>query len=81
MTAQGSEPVVLPSGLRERVMSASHQVRLPGKAVPEIVEDSPPEAFAHAADAFGQMLGSPLDQMTGTRLCSEIWTFRVSSAI
>ena len=56
MTAQGSEPIVLPSGLRERVMSASHQVRLPGKAVPEIVEDSPPEAFAHAADAFGQML-------------------------
>jgi uncharacterized protein (TIGR03083 family) len=58
MTAQGSEPVVLPSGLRDRVMSASHQVRPPGKAVPEIVEDSPPEAFAHAADAFGQMLGA-----------------------
>ena len=58
MTAQGSEPVVLPAGLRERVMSASHQVRPPGQTVPEIVEDSPPEAFAHAADAFGQMLGA-----------------------
>ena len=58
MTPLGSEPVVLPTGLRERVMSASHQVRPPGQAVPEIVEDSPPEAFAHAADAFGQMLGA-----------------------
>jgi uncharacterized protein (TIGR03083 family) len=56
MTAEGLEPVVLPAGLRERVMSASHQVRSPGQAVPEVAEDSPTEAFAHAADAFGQML-------------------------
>jgi uncharacterized protein (TIGR03083 family) len=56
MTAEGSEPVVLPSGLRERVMSASHQVRSPGQAVPEVPEDSPTEAFAHAVDAFAQML-------------------------
>jgi uncharacterized protein (TIGR03083 family) len=56
MTAEGSEPVVLPAGLRERVMSASHQVRSPGQAVPEVAGDSPTEAFAHAADAFGQML-------------------------
>jgi uncharacterized protein (TIGR03083 family) len=57
MTAEGSEPVVLPAGLRERVMSASHQVRSPGQAVPEVAEDSPTEAFAHAVDAFAQMLG------------------------
>ncbi|MGN6796099.1 MAG: maleylpyruvate isomerase family mycothiol-dependent enzyme [Streptosporangiaceae bacterium] len=58
MTTEGSEPVVLPSGLRERVMSASHQVRPAGQAVPEVAEDSPTQAFAHAVDAFGQMLGS-----------------------
>jgi len=57
MTVEGSEQVVLPPGLRERVISASHQVRSPGQAVPEIMEDSPAEAFGHAAEAFSQMLG------------------------
>jgi len=42
----------LPAGLRERVMAATHQVRLAGHCVPEVIEDSPVEAFAHAADAF-----------------------------
>ncbi|HEX5190352.1 MAG TPA: maleylpyruvate isomerase family mycothiol-dependent enzyme [Streptosporangiaceae bacterium] len=58
MTAEGRETVVLPAGLRERVMAASHQVRQPGLAVPDVGEDSPVEAFANAADAFWQMLGS-----------------------
>ena len=58
MTAESPEQVVLPAGLRERVMTASHQTRPPGRTVPEVVEDSPIEAFAHAAEAFSEMLGS-----------------------
>ncbi len=58
MTAESPEPVVLPAGLRERVMAASRQVRQPGLAVPDVGEDSPVEAFASAADAFWQLLGS-----------------------
>jgi uncharacterized protein (TIGR03083 family) len=58
MTADGSAPVVLPAGLRERVMSASHQVRSPGQAVPEVAADSATEAFAHAADAFWRTIAS-----------------------
>ncbi len=58
MTAESPEEVVLPAGLRERVMTASHQTRPPGRTVPEVVEDSPIEAFAHAAEAFAEMLGS-----------------------
>ena len=37
----------LPAGLRERVMTASHQTRPAGRAVPAVSEDSPAEAFAH----------------------------------
>ena len=58
MTAESPETVVLPAGLRERVMAASHHVRQPGLAVPDVGEDSPAEAFANAADAFWQMLAS-----------------------
>ena len=58
MTARSSEPAMLPIGLRERVMAASHQVRPPGEVVPEVVEDSPTQAFARAAEAFAQLLGS-----------------------
>ncbi len=58
MTAESPEQVVLPAGLRERVMTASHQTRPPGRAVPAVIEDSPVEAFAHAAEAFSQTLGS-----------------------
>jgi uncharacterized protein (TIGR03083 family) len=46
----------LPVGLRERVMTATHQVRPPGHCLPEVAEDSPVEAFSHAAEAFYQTL-------------------------
>ncbi len=46
----------LPAGLRERVMAATHRVRPPGRGLPEVAEDSPAEAFSHAADAFYQTL-------------------------
>ena len=58
MTAESPEPALLPAGLRERVMAASHQVRRPGLAVPDVGADSPIEAFANAAHAFWQLLGS-----------------------
>jgi len=58
MTAEGAGPVVLPAGLRERVMSASHQVRSPGQATPLVTADSPTEAFANAADALWRTLGA-----------------------
>jgi uncharacterized protein (TIGR03083 family) len=48
----------LPVGLRERVMTATHQVRQAGQCMPEVTEDSPVEAFSHAADAFYQTLWS-----------------------
>lgn len=46
----------LPAGLRARVLDASWQVRPAGKAVPEIQEISPVEAFSRAADALYQTL-------------------------
>jgi uncharacterized protein (TIGR03083 family) len=58
MTADHPGQVMLPSGLRERVLAASHYSRPPGRSFPEITEDSPAEAFAHAADAFERTLGS-----------------------
>ena len=56
MTAEGAEPVVLPAGLRERVLQASRQARAAGRAVPEVTEISPAEAFSRAADAFYGLL-------------------------
>src|SRR5262245_12274171 len=58
MTAECAEPAMLPPGLRDRVMSASHQVRSPGTATPPVTGDSPTEAFAHAADALWRTLGA-----------------------
>ena len=48
----------LPTGLRERVMAASREVREAGRCLPEVAEDSPIEAFSHAADDFYQTLHS-----------------------
>ena len=56
MTAEGREPVVLPAGLRERVLAASRQARAAGRSVPEVAEISPAEAFSRAADAFYGLL-------------------------
>jgi uncharacterized protein (TIGR03083 family) len=48
--------VVLPAGLRERVLEASRQARAAGRSVPEVTEISPEEAFSRAADAFYGLL-------------------------
>ena len=52
MTAQRRDPLPLPAGLRERVLSASLGERPAGRAVPEVPEISPVEALSRAADAF-----------------------------
>src|SRR5262249_2206239 len=57
MTADRQDHAV-PTGLRERVMTASRQARPAGLAVPEIAPDSPAEAFRSAADAFYHMLAT-----------------------
>ena len=56
MTAGGRKPVVLPAGLRERVLEASWQARAAGRSIPEVTEISPAEAFSRAADAFYGLL-------------------------
>ena len=57
MTAEGRAPVVLlPAGLRERVLAASRQARAAGHPTPPAAEISPDEAFSRAADAFHGML-------------------------
>jgi len=55
MTADRQDHAV-PTGLRERIMTASRQARPAGLAVPQITPDSPMEAFSNAADAFYQLL-------------------------
>ena len=56
MTAGRREPVVLPAGLRERVLAASRQARVAGHPAPGVAEISPAEAFSRAADAFYGLL-------------------------
>ena len=56
MTAEGREPVVLPAGLRDRVLEASRQARAVGHCIPEAGAISPAEAFSRAADAFYGLL-------------------------
>jgi uncharacterized protein (TIGR03083 family) len=58
MTAECPEQIVLPAGLRDRVLTTSRRVRPPGLSFPEVDEDSPAEAFAHAADPFERTLGA-----------------------
>ncbi len=55
MTAE-REPVVLPEGLRDRVLAASWRARSAGRPVPDVPEISPLEAFSRAADALYGML-------------------------
>jgi uncharacterized protein (TIGR03083 family) len=47
---------VLPDGLRERVLAATRQAREPGQAMPDVGQDTPIQAFSHAADALYQTL-------------------------
>jgi uncharacterized protein (TIGR03083 family) len=56
MTAAEREPVVLPEGLRARVLEASWRVRAAGRTVPDVPEISPVEAYSRAADALYGML-------------------------
>jgi hypothetical protein len=56
MTADKRPDAVLPPGLRERVMAASHHARRAGVTVPEISPDSPTGAFGRAADSLFQTL-------------------------
>jgi uncharacterized protein (TIGR03083 family) len=45
-------PGPLPAGLRDRVLAAALEARASGRALPEVPEISPVEAFSRAADAF-----------------------------
>jgi uncharacterized protein (TIGR03083 family) len=56
MTASEREPMVLPEGLRARVLAASWRARTVGRAVPDVPEISPVEAYSRAADALYGML-------------------------
>jgi uncharacterized protein (TIGR03083 family) len=56
MSADTPQPVVLPEGLRERVLAASWQARTAGHTVPQVAEMPPAEAFSRAADAFYGLL-------------------------
>ncbi len=56
MTGDTPEPMMVPAGLRERVLEASWQARAAGRSVPEVQEISPAEAFSRAADAFYGLL-------------------------
>jgi uncharacterized protein (TIGR03083 family) len=48
--------MVLPEGLRARVLAASWRARTVGRAVPDVPEISPVEAYSRAADALYGML-------------------------
>jgi uncharacterized protein (TIGR03083 family) len=56
MTADREPVVLLPEGLRDRVLAASWRARSAGRPVPDVPEISPPEAFSRAADALYGML-------------------------
>jgi uncharacterized protein (TIGR03083 family) len=56
MTAADRDPLVLPSGLRERVLAASLRARDAGRPVPDAPEISAVEAFSRAASAFYALL-------------------------
>lgn len=62
MTADGREPVVLPAGLRDRILEASWQARAVGRPTPEAMEISAAEAFSRAADAFHGLLCALSDE-------------------
>jgi len=62
MTGDTPEPMMVPAGLRERVLEASWQARAAGRSVPEVQEISPAEAFSRAADAFYGLLCALADE-------------------
>jgi len=66
MTAADQGPVILPAGLRERVMAASLLAREAGHPVPSVPAISGTEAFGRAADAFYGLL-TALDEQDWAR--------------
>ena len=62
MSTADRDQAALPTGLRERVMTASLLARAIGQPVPAVPEISPDEAFARAADAFYGLLGVLSDE-------------------
>jgi uncharacterized protein (TIGR03083 family) len=50
--AECPDPIVLPAGLRERVLQASQTARAAGTSVPDVPEISASEAFSRSVDAF-----------------------------
>jgi uncharacterized protein (TIGR03083 family) len=65
MTAADRDPVILPVGLRERVMTASLLARGAGQPVPAVPAISAAEAFGRAADAFYGLLAALGEQDWG----------------
>jgi len=55
-------PAELPGGLRERVLAASWQARPAGRALPEVPQISPAEAFGRTADACHGLLCALRDE-------------------
>jgi uncharacterized protein (TIGR03083 family) len=49
-------PTPLPAGLRDRVLAAALEARTAGRALPDVPEISPVDAFGRAADAFLDLL-------------------------
>ena len=49
-------PMRLPAGLRDRVLAAAFGARAGGRALPDVPEISPAEAFSRAVDAFSGLL-------------------------
>ncbi len=59
---EGTRPLVLPAGLRDRVLRASHAARGAGRALPELPSIDATEAFRRAADAFYGVLCALSDE-------------------
>jgi uncharacterized protein (TIGR03083 family) len=53
----------LPAELRQRVLAAARELRAPGRALPDVPDISPVEAFSRAADAFHGLLGTLADDV------------------
>jgi uncharacterized protein (TIGR03083 family) len=56
VSSREPESVMVPAGLRDRVLAASRQARAVGQCVPEVPEISPIEACRRAGDAFYTLL-------------------------
>jgi uncharacterized protein (TIGR03083 family) len=62
----------LPAGLRDRVLAAAFEARAGGRALPQLPEISPAEAFGRAADAFSGLLTVLLADAWGTPVLRDL---------